>query len=467
MSRQSHTIEPEELMAYLDGELPAERALETASHLEHCRECQKLADDFRRLSREVLEWQVEDTASQIQPGIVAALDEVRPEAPRSPSRGIRLRPRSSVKRVLLWTGGVAAAAVVLFMFATSNLLRSKYAAEQPAQLAPARMAAANAGRGDKVIDGNDGNETASFYLSGNSTRQRADSSSHYSYDAEGSLQPPPPPPPPSATPAPGTFAAKDRLASDDQQTDGVESDNNLESPSPGNGPMIVHTVDLALIARDFDQSRSSLDEILKRHHGYLGGLSVSTPTGSARSLTATLRIPSNRLETALADLKRLGRVEKEAQNGEEVTQQYVDLEARLKNARNTENRLIELQRQRTGKLSDVLAVEKEISRVRAEIEQMEAERKNLGNRIDFATLNLTVTEDYKAELKVVPPSIGTQMRNAAVDGYRSVVDGLLGLLLWLLSWLPTLFVWALVLFYPVRIAWRKLRPRFMQKTSEV
>jgi hypothetical protein len=231
--------------------------------------------------------------------------------------------------------------------------------------------------------------------------------------------------------------------------------------------MIVRTVDLTITAKEFGQARSSLDEILKRHHGHVGELNVNTPSGSARSLTAALRIPADQLDSALADLKRLGRVEKEAQNGEEVTQQYVDLEARLKNARNTETRLIELQRERTGKLSDVLAVEKEISRVRGEIEQMEAERKSLRNRIDFATLNLTVIEDYKAELKVVPPSIGTQIRNAAVDGYRSVVDGLFGLLLWLLSWLPTLLVWILVLFYPIRAAWRKLRPRLVQRTPEV
>ena len=250
------------------------------------------------------------------------------------------------------------------------------------------------------------------------------------------------------------------------EAEGV-SNSALETSTPANGPMIVRTVDLALTARDFNQARSSLDEILKRHHGYIGELSVSTPSGSARSLTATLRIPSAQLESAMADLKRLGRVEKEARNGEEVTQQYVDLDARLKNARNTESRLTQLQRERRGKLSDVLAVEKEISRVRGEIEEMEAQRKSLRNRIDFATLNLTVAEDYKADLKVVPPSIGTQIRNAAIDGYRSVVEGLFALLLWLLSWLPTLLIWALVLFYPARMAWRKLRPRLAQKTSEI
>ncbi|HMF89442.1 MAG TPA: DUF4349 domain-containing protein, partial [Candidatus Angelobacter sp.] len=166
------------------------------------------------------------------------------------------------------------------------------------------------------------------------------------------------------------------------------------------------------------------------------------------------------LDAALADFKTLGRVERETQGGEEVTQRYVDLEARLTNARHTEQRLTEMLRDRTGKLSDVLAVELQISRVRGEIEQMEAERKGLKNQVDYATLSITVNEDYKAELKVVPPSTSTQIRNAAVEGYRNLVDGLLGIFLWLLSVLPALLVWCAVLFFPARFAWRKLRPKF-------
>src|SRR5262249_29427573 len=107
----------------------------------------------------------------------------------------------------------------------------------------------------------------------------------------------------------------------------------------------------------------------------------------------------------------------------------------------------------------VLAVEMEISRVRGQIEQMEAERKALKNQEDYATLSITVAEDYKAELKVVPSSTSTQIRNAAVDGYRTMVDGLMGLLLWLISVLQALQPGVAVLFYPARFAWKKLGPR--------
>ncbi|MGH9641640.1 MAG: DUF4349 domain-containing protein, partial [Terriglobales bacterium] len=101
-------------------------------------------------------------------------------------------------------------------------------------------------------------------------------------------------------------------------------------------PMIARTVSLSIIAKDFDTARTSLDGILARHHGYAANLSANTPQGAARSIQASLRIPAPQLTAALAELKSLGRVELENQNGEEVTQQHADLLARLKNSRETE-----------------------------------------------------------------------------------------------------------------------------------
>jgi DNA repair exonuclease SbcCD ATPase subunit len=99
---------------------------------------------------------------------------------------------------------------------------------------------------------------------------------------------------------------------------------------------------------------------------------------------ATLRVPADQLDAAATELKSLGRAESESQSGEEVTQQCVELDARLTNANNTEQRLTDLLRQRTGKLADALAVEKQIDQIREKIERMEAENKSLGKRIDFA-----------------------------------------------------------------------------------
>jgi hypothetical protein len=203
--------------------------------------------------------------------------------------------------------------------------------------------------------------------------------------------------------------------------------------------------------------RDRIEAILKGHRGYIGALGVTAPDGAARTLEATLRVPADQLEAVTTELRTLGRVESESQSGEEVTRQYVDLEARLTNAKNTEQRLTDLLRQRTGKLADVLAVEKEIDEVREKIERMEAEKKGLANRVDFGTLTVKVNEDYKAQIQVLPSSFLTSFQNAAVEGYRSMIQGLVSVIVVVLSYGPSVLIWAGLLFFPARIAWRKLR----------
>ncbi|MGC1620525.1 MAG: DUF4349 domain-containing protein, partial [Candidatus Acidiferrum sp.] len=223
------------------------------------------------------------------------------------------------------------------------------------------------------------------------------------------------------------------------------------------GPMIARSVSLAILVKDFDFSRASLDSILARHNGYAAELNVATPEGAARALQASLRVPAPRLAAALAELKSLGRVELETQNGEEVTQQHADLVARLKNSRETEQRLQSILTQRTGKISDVLEVEQEIARVRGEIEQMEAEQENLEHRVDFATIDLKLSEEYKAKLDSPAPAISTLIHNAAVNGYRNVADTLLSIVLFFAEYGPVLFFWLLLFFIPATLVWRRLQ----------
>src|SRR5580704_3037848 len=134
---------------------------------------------------------------------------------------------------------------------------------------------------------------------------------------------------------------KIRLQRNVMQTYERAQNRRLDSSAATNFSMrmIARTAQLSISTQEFDQARAALEEILKRHNGYLGQLSVNNPSGSGRTLDATLRIPTDHRDAAIAEIKKLGRVESESQTGEEATSHYVDLEARLSNARNTEQRL--------------------------------------------------------------------------------------------------------------------------------
>jgi hypothetical protein len=221
--------------------------------------------------------------------------------------------------------------------------------------------------------------------------------------------------------------------------------------------MIARTVSLSTVVKDFDSARALVDAILARHNGYAASLNVSTPQGAGRTLQASLRIPALQLGPALSELKALGRVENETQNGEEVTQQHADLIARLRNSRETEQRLQDVLRTRTGKVKDVLEVEEEIARVRGEIEQMEAEQKTLEHRVDFATIDLKLAEEYKAQLSTPAPSVAMQLRNATINGFRNAFESLLALVLFLAESGPSLLLWLALLGVPAWRLWRRYR----------
>jgi hypothetical protein len=221
--------------------------------------------------------------------------------------------------------------------------------------------------------------------------------------------------------------------------------------------MIVRMASLSVVVKDFDAGRTSLDSILARHHGYAASLNVATPQAGPRTLQVSLRIPAPQLGAALNELRSLGRVEDEAQNGEEVSQQRADLVARLKNSRETEQRLQDVLGARAGKVKDVLEVEQEIARVRGEIEQLEAKQKGLEHRVDFATIDLKLAEEYKAQLTTPAPSVVIQLRNAAISGFRTAFGSLLALVLFLAESAPSLVLWLMFAGIPAWSLWRRYR----------
>ena len=237
-----------------------------------------------------------------------------------------------------------------------------------------------------------------------------------------------------------------------------------ESPAPSpaalpvTAPMIAHSVALTIVVKNFAPSRASLEALLARHHGYAAQLMVTTPQNSARSFQASLRVPASELAATLAELKSLGRIENETQSGEEVTQQHADLLARLKNARETEQRLQAILMQRTGKIEDVLDVEREIARVRGEIESMAADQQNLEHRVDFASIDLQLNEEYQAEMSApASPSIATQIHNALVSGYQHARDTVLAMVLFAAEDGPTLLILFALICVPAFFIIRRFR----------
>jgi hypothetical protein len=438
MNATTHPVAPEELMAFLDGELSAERTQSVSAHIEQCTECTALATEFRSTANTLSNWQVGKHSELLEQHALSAAENTQEtKAARFPWL---LRLQLTFSRPLPWALGCIVFALLIAVqlmnqrsqlegwmgrSAYKSVLESAHSGATPLIVhQPSEFASRGAGGG-----GGSSVDALSYTVN----------SSSHSAASNGPTTP--------------KYERRDGLASKDKASGSDDSKIGVLRGSPE--PMIARTVALSLVVKDFDASRKSLDAILARRNGYAATLTVNTEQGAARSLTASLRIPAPQLAAAMNELKSLGRVETESQNGEEVTQQHADLVARLKNSRETEQRLQAILVERTGKISDVLEVEQEIARVRGEIERMEAEQKNLEHRVDFATIDLKFADEYKAQLGSPATSVSTQFHNALVNGYTNAADSLLGLLLFVVQYGPVLFLWIVLLSSPAWLLWRR------------
>ena len=393
VTNRTHSPTPEELMAFADGESPAEARPAIEAHVASCEECRRLIGNLRGVNRATALWAVEEAPSALQP----------PRIRRS--RSWAMRPLSwRPGYVVISAGGIAAIALLVANLGT-YATRTRSAAGVTTAVAHARETSLPVVPGDQIRT----NGALDGRLDRNGPATRAEIAASLERFTE-------------------TMKAPNTAPADPQ------------SVVPRQ-PSVIRTATLRLIAKDFESARGRVEAIVAQAGGFLDQIALNGTAGTARTLTGTLRLPASRLADALARLRQLGQVTEDTQNTEDVTDQIVDLDARLVNARATEQRLNDILKNRTGKLSDVLDVERELARVRLEIERMDAERVNIGRRVTYAAITLEIGEERKAGLEAGPLSLGTRLRVAAADGLEAALESVVGAVLLALRAGPATIIW--------------------------
>ena len=422
----THEIDREEVMAYLDGELAAARALFVRAHLDQCAECRALADELRDVSAGLGEWTVEPG-----PATLSAPAAIGSSGDRANGllKSFSDRLVSSRFRWSLVGATVLGLALVAVTWNTLER-RSKgdvVAGPRNGAIAPAASRIDQSQQPLRAPMGRGGEANRALgYVNG----------------------------PTVSVPAP--------LVDTKKTTTGFVGGQMGETAAQAatTTQMIVRTASVSLSTEKFDDMRAALERVAADRHGSVASLTLAGDPPNQRSMRATLRVPIAEMDAALGGVRALGRVLQESQSSEDVTDAHRDLAIRIANSKIEETRLGEILKERTGRLSDVLAVEQAQSRVRTEIEQMEAQELAMRNRAALSTISIQVEERYRAELADTGPlSIGARLRNAVVDGARAALESLVGFALAILGAAPTLLLWTAVLFLPARLLWRRLRRR--------
>lgn len=396
----THSPTPEEIMEYVDGEGAAAARATIAVHLANCAACQAIAAEQRGISEHAQAWTVGAAPATLQP-----------PAPR--------RARVLLPLVGAWRPsrsalvGLSAAAAVLLIVSLVSTTR----------FSPARPQAVSVSTSADYSADSAGSSKVRAPAAGGSGQHRAQFGQ------------------PDATAAPDLALR----SSSRPQADGLRA------------PMVIRTATLRVVAKDFGGVRATVEGVVSQAGGFIDQMTVTGDNATARELRGTLRVPGDRMAATLTRLRALGQVVEDTQGSQEVTDEIVDLDARLASARATEKRLTELLANRTGKLSDVLEVEREITRVRLDIERLDAEKTNMGRRVSYATIDITIAE----ERLVGPLSLATRIRIAAADGLESALGGVTETTLFILRAGPSLVLCGLA----AAFVWFVVRRRVMKPSA--
>jgi hypothetical protein len=209
----------------------------------------------------------------------------------------------------------------------------------------------------------------------------------------------------------------------------------VKDPSPRK---IIYTATVELVVTDLTAAEGQLRKLVKEHEGFISRSDVAGRMGTRRDGTWTLRIPVARFDDFMAEVTNLGVPQNSKTDSQDVTEEFYDLQARIKNKKVEEERLLKHLDKSTGKLEDILAVEREISRVRGEIEQMEGKLKVLGNRSELTTVTVHCQE-IKDYVPPQAPGFGSTIADTfsgSLGALTSLGKGLILVAVALTPWLP-------------------------------
>ncbi|GAA4898532.1 hypothetical protein GCM10025789_15590 [Tessaracoccus lubricantis] len=233
------------------------------------------------------------------------------------------------------------------------------------------------------------------------------------------------------------------------------------------GRLMIRSKVLRLEVDSTPDAVTKIRDLARSHGGTVTDMQVATdtdewlyrygedgaPSGDGTALRGwvTTRVPADTYEEYLGEVAALGVVKFQSEAVSDVTQEHVDLSARLENMRAQEARLREFF-DAAKTVEDMLSIEKELTRVRGEIEAMDAQVTYLERQAAMATVTIELVEPRSV---VTPAGESWGFREAITDGIRGAAGLLTGLLTLLIATAPV-WVTALVLFFPIR-AWLRRR----------
>ena len=222
-----------------------------------------------------------------------------------------------------------------------------------------------------------------------------------------------------------------------------------EDRQASTSPKIIYTANLTLESKDYDTARAALDAALNDAGGYLESSSEYSDVGSSRSVNLTFRVPEENYQSFLDAVAQAGNVTYKSQQAEDVTTQYMDIEARLDSLKEQRARLQELKAS-ADNLSDLLQIESSLSDVQYQLESYQSQLDWYSRQVECCTVYLSLEEVQT--YTPVEEGFGSRIQNALREGWSGFVETVQSAAVFLVGHWPFLVVGAVcgVIFYKAR-----------------
>lgn len=244
-------------------------------------------------------------------------------------------------------------------------------------------------------------------------------------------------------------AAEPQSASDEEHsTGGGEAAAKMMAPNANAtdtyigdakpAPQLIKTVDYRFQADNVDKTAANIEVATGNNQGYVSSSNFNTSSG-VKQYIMVLRVPNQNIDKLLADIdKEAVFVNYKNVRTSDVTEEYTDIQSRLKTKRDVMERYVEVLRKRAQKVSDILDAEEKIRALQEEIEAKEGRLRFLQNQVAYSTLNLEFYQQstIQSDPNVVSRSFLSDLLEAFIGGWHSI----LGLIVGVISIWPTILI---------------------------
>jgi hypothetical protein len=257
------------------------------------------------------------------------------------------------------------------------------------------------------------------------------------------------------------FSEGENQVADAGQDSKAEGQTSQEADETSAQRMVIFNAEMDIRVKNFEKARNALEQKAKTYNGYIVQSNSNRYDGERQSGTMTFRIPQEHFNAFLNDAEGLSvQVNNRNVSGQDVTEEYVDLESRLKSKKAVEARLMEFMKQ-AQKTEDLLKISSDLAEVQEQIEQIAGRKKFLENQTAFSTVTITLQENEVPVPKIDNDSLNTwqKIKKQFAENINILLAAGSGIIVFLIGNLPILLIVGAIVAAIIYLVRKKAGPR--------